>query len=59
MSGAYTAGWLACMAGDDGRFVNPHPFNTDLSYAWDHGFLDAMESEEGELPQPESAGYVS
>lgn len=55
---AYIDGWHACDAGLDGRFVNPHPRPSDISYAWTHGFLDAMEAEEdGEIPEPECAGY--
>jgi ribosome modulation factor len=46
---AYVAGWQACMTGEDGRYTNPY---TDPSarYAWDHGFLNAMEAEDGETP---------
>jgi len=54
---AYCLGWQACLDGLDGRFVNPYPRRTDESYAWEHGFLNAMESEEGEQPEPECAGY--
>lgn len=55
---AYIDGWNACMSGEDGRFTNPHPSRTDAAYAWNHGFLTAMEAEDGELPEPECAGYV-
>lgn len=54
---AYTAGWQACFAGEDGRFTNPEPRGSDTTYAWTHGFLDAMEAEDGEDPQPDTAGY--
>lgn len=60
---AYCLGWQACMDGLDGRYVNPYPSDMnecyDESYAWTHGFLDAMESEEGEQPEPECAGYAT
>lgn len=55
---AYIDGWRACMAGQDGRFTNPHERHTDVAYAWNHGFLDAMEAEDSEEPQPETAGYA-
>jgi hypothetical protein len=54
---AYKEGWIACMAGEDGRYTNPYKQRTDLAYAWNHGFLDAMEAEENEEPQPATAGY--
>jgi hypothetical protein len=54
---AYRAGWQACFAGEDGRFTNPEPRRSETAYAWDHGFLDAMEAEDGEQPEPASAGY--
>ena len=54
---AYCAGWQACFEGEDGRFTNPFLSGSKASYAWDHGFLDAMEAEEGEEPEPETAGY--
>lgn len=54
---AYKEGWCACMAGQDGRFTNPYPRASEENSAWSHGFLDAMEAEEGELPEPEIAGY--
>lgn len=54
---AYKDGWEACFAGMDGRFSNPHPARSELSYAWNHGFLDAMEAEDGESPEPSTAGY--
>jgi hypothetical protein len=58
---AYIKGWNACMAGCDGRysFDRPGDGNTDaLKYAWTHGFLDAMEAEDGEEPEPACAGYA-
>ena len=54
---AYTEGWTACMAGEDGRYTNPHPRQSAAAYAWDAGFLDAMEAEDGEMPEPECAGF--
>jgi hypothetical protein len=68
---AYIAGWQACMAGEDGRFTNPYGAEWKMlrsigapslakqacKYAWDHGFLDAMEAEDGEAPDPSCAGY--
>lgn len=54
---AYAAGWRACFNGEDGRFTNPNERRGDNAYAWDHGFLDAMEAEDGEIPEPETAGY--
>jgi hypothetical protein len=56
---AYTLGWNACMAGEDGRFTNPYERRTDLAYAWNHGFLDAMDAEDNEEPRPETAGYLN
>lgn len=56
---AYIAGWDTCFAGKDGRFTNPHPGQSAEAYAWDHGFLDAMESPDGETPDPACAGYAS
>lgn len=53
---AYTAGWRACMNGEDGRYTNPHE-SIQEGEAWIHGWLDAMEAEDGEEPQPETAGY--
>lgn len=54
---AYCAGWQACMAGYDGRYVNPHDRNSDVAYAWNAGFLDAMEAEDDDAPDPECAGF--
>jgi hypothetical protein len=54
---AYIDGWHACMNGEDGRFTNPHPFRTDTNYAWSAGFLDAMEAEDDEEPEPWCAGF--
>lgn len=54
---AYIEGWHACFRGEDGRYTNPHERNTKQSYAWTHGFLDAMEAEDGEEAQPETEGY--
>ena len=58
---AYIEGWTACMQGEDGRFTNPYPAHVadPQHYAWSHGFLDAMEAEDGETPEPECAGYGS
>lgn len=49
--------YIAGMAGVDGRYVDLRELAPEVLYAWEHGFLDAMEAEEGEEPQPESAGY--
>lgn len=57
-SEAYTAGWAVCQNGEDGRFVNPFERNTKQAYAWDAGFLDCMESEEGEPADPAGAGFL-
>jgi hypothetical protein len=48
------------MDGEDGRFTNPCPRRSDEAYAWDHGFLDAMEAEDDdEQPLPaEWLGYA-
>lgn len=54
---AYCDGWNFTMHGHDPRYGNPHPKNSDEHYAWDHGALDAFEAEDGEDPQPETAGY--
>lgn len=64
---AYCEGWRAAMAGEDGRFTNPYgqsvclprsvPANDELAYAWNAGFLDAFEAEDGEEPEPDSAGF--
>lgn len=56
---SYVAGWQACMAGVDGRYASQAGRNEDERYAWTHGFLDAMEAEDGEQPEPECAGYGS
>jgi hypothetical protein len=53
---AYIAGWNACMNGVDGRYC-PEGLHQDTGYAWTHGFLNAMESEDGEEPEPACAGY--
>jgi hypothetical protein len=55
---AYCMGWQACLDGLDGRFANPYERRTNEAYAWDHGFLDAMESEQGEKAEPACAGYA-
>lgn len=57
MAQAYIQGWSACFAGEDGRFTNPFPLRTDDREAWTHGFLDAMEAEDDETPEPACAGY--
>lgn len=58
---AYVAGWKACTAGCDGRYWFDRPgddgSNKEISVAWSHGFLDAMEAEEGEEPESACAGY--
>lgn len=54
---AYCAGWFACFRGEDGRYTNPNARHSEASYAWDHGFLDAMDAEDGEAAQPETCGY--
>lgn len=54
---AYVDGWQACFAGEDGRYTNPCERRSDTAYAWDHGFLDAMEAEDDESPLPECVGY--
>lgn len=54
---AYILGWQACFNGEDGRFTNQLPRHSDTEYAWNHGFLDAAEAEDGEEPEPECAGY--
>ena len=57
---AYTNGWRACMAGIDGRYVPLAEYgytSEELRYAWTHGFLDAMEAEDVEEPEPACAGY--
>jgi hypothetical protein len=54
---AYVAGWNACMAGEDGRYTCPEPRGNETAYAWNHGFLDAMEAEDSETPEPACAGY--
>jgi hypothetical protein len=62
---AYVDGWKACFAGEDGRYTNPYNRGyeraavPDMQYTWSHGFLDAMEAEDGEEPLPETAGYGS
>ena len=53
---AYVEGWHACLAGVDGRYMAYE--NEDLRYAWHHGWLDALESQDGEIPEPEWAGYL-
>lgn len=57
----YVDGWNAGMKGEDGRYTNPHkppsmPDFRDPHVVWCTGFLDAMEAEDGEQPQPETAG---
>ncbi len=55
---AYIEGWKACFAGEDGRFANPYNcLKSKLQCAWTHGFLDAMEAEDNEEPEPSTAGY--
>jgi isocitrate lyase len=54
---AYVAGWQACMAGVDGRYASESSSKAENSYAWIHGWLDAMEAEDSEEPQPDCAGY--
>jgi hypothetical protein len=39
------------------RFTNPHPSGSQIQHAWDAGFLDAMEAEDGEQPEPQCAGF--
>lgn len=62
---AYIEGWNARFRGEDTRYTSP--FNGawktrddpsgKLQYAWTHGALDAMEAEDGEEPEPGTAGY--
>lgn len=40
------------MAGVDGRYCTEAG-----NYAWLHGWLDAMEAEDDEKPEPACAGY--
>jgi hypothetical protein len=54
---AYCQGWQACCEGKDGRYANPYERRSPEAEAWDRGFLDAMEAEEGAQPEPEAAGY--
>jgi len=56
---AYSAGWMCVMSGADPRYCNPFDRKAmpKSNYAWDHGALDAMEAEDGEEPDPKSAGY--
>ena len=58
---AYIEGWNACENGEDGRYTNPHPSGSPAAFAWNHGFLDCMESEDGDgdYPDPKAAGYTS
>lgn len=51
---AYVAGWEACFLP---RFTNPYPRRSYAAYAWNLGFREAMESEEGEQPQDACAHY--
>jgi hypothetical protein len=55
----YTAGWIACLNGEDGRYTNPYHAGADPEafLAWGAGFCDAMDSEDGEKPDPASVGY--
>jgi hypothetical protein len=55
---AYKEGWFACVQGLDGRWSNPYLKISEEHYAWTHGFLDAMEAEDDELPEPGCAGYT-
>ena len=54
---AYREGWAHCLAGNDGRWGNPYPRVGKLSYAFDHGFVDCMEAEDGDTCEPGYAGY--
>jgi hypothetical protein len=54
---AYCEGWCEVMAGADPRFCNPYIRESKENYAWNHGALDAMEAEDGDLPEPACAGY--
>ena len=51
---AYSAGWDACMNGVDDRYVTSV---IEHRNAWLHGWLDAMDAEDGEEPIPEAVGY--
>lgn len=59
----YIAGWKACMNGVDGRYAStfgydePYRITDTHRYAWEHGFLDAMEADDDEQPEPSCAGY--
>ena len=58
---AYIEGWNACMRGEDGRYTNPYappkePVFHDKHAAWSCGFLDAMDAEDGEQPDPHALG---
>lgn len=58
---SYISGWNACMDSVDGRYVPlaDHGYATEeLRYAWMHGWLDAMEAEDGEGPEPACVGYT-
>jgi hypothetical protein len=58
---AYSAGWRACMAGCDARYMpessSGGPLSEDVRYAWIAGFNDAMEAEDDEEPEPDAAGF--
>ena len=59
---AYENGWKACMAGVDGRYVplKEDGYKTEaMRYAWTAGWLDAMDAEDGERPEPACAGFGS
>jgi hypothetical protein len=58
---AYVDGWRTCTSGwIDGRYVPLAELGyttEELRSAWTTGFLDAMEAEDGEEPEPACAGY--
>lgn len=57
---AYRNGWHACMAGVDGRYVPlaENGYTTEEArYAWTAGWLDAMEADDDEDPEPACAGF--
>jgi hypothetical protein len=56
---AYVCGWRHCMAGFDGRYLPDRDDfkQVQLAYAYHHGWLDAMEAEDNEEPEPACAGY--
>jgi hypothetical protein len=61
VDGRYAQQFVAHLGGAPAKFhdSSAYQINKELAGAWTHGWLDAMEAEDGEEPEPECAGYAA